>query len=85
LADELVEADLSQQRQEEKETCQTSADPTAGGQAQDAAVRDGGEFGSSLGQVGERRARAVRCGEKGGGWPAAQRTRNRVTCWRKAA
>jgi hypothetical protein len=81
----LVEADLGQQGQEDEQAGQAGADAVTYSQVARATVGDRRRLSPPLEPVAGLRAGVGRCREKGGGWPAVQRVRKRLTCWRKAA
>src|SRR5262249_23237322 len=78
------EADVAERGKKGEGPRQAGTEAAARGQAQGAAVGDRREFGPPLWPVAGRRAVTGRYRQKGGCWPAAQRARKRVTCWRKA-
>src|SRR5262249_14025797 len=85
LPHELVELDPRQEGQKEEQARAPRPQAVARSQVRGAAVGDGGAFRAGPGPRHTRRPPARARAANGGGSPAAQRTRNWWTCWRKAS
>src|SRR5437763_11030006 len=83
LSDEAIEAESGQQRQEEEDARDGSAESPAGLQVQASSVGRLGPLG--LGRGGSGRASWARGGEKGGAGPERHWVRNWWMAWRRVA
>jgi len=87
IGDKLLEAEPSQQGQEQEDASDASTPPAAGFQVQLATIGDFGEFRTALvfTRFPARRATGAVANEKGGGLPARQPLRNREMSEQRAA